>query len=199
MPSARAPSQLTSRSSTKRHSLAAQAVAQPLQRELVDAPLRLAHAHEGRVHHQLEDLVELGQLGAPERLPLAHVVGQQRGAQAAAAQLGQVADHRRVRLDPLEVEVAQARQVEPGVELLLEPARELGLGDLAALEHVQRVLAVGLGGALHRAAELLERHAGLLLVGEEAGRERGGEHPAEVADDGADHAAAGGSTRTISS
>jgi hypothetical protein len=34
--------------------------------------------------------------------------------------------------------VAQPRQVEARVELLLEAPRELGLGDLSALERVQR-------------------------------------------------------------
>ena len=102
-------------------------------------------------------------------------------------------------VEALEVERAQPREVEAGLEVALDPVAELGLGDLAALEHEQRVVAVLLGGEAHRLAELLERDAGLLLVGEEALLQRRGEHAAEVADQDASHAAAGGSLRSISS
>ena len=61
------------------------------------------------------------------------------------------------------------------------------------------MVAVLLGGEAHGLAELLERDAGLLLVGEEALLQRRGEHAAEVADQDASHAAAGGSVRSISS
>ena len=65
----------------------AQAVPEPLDGQLVDGRLGLAHPDEGGVDDQLEDLVQLGQLGPPERLPFAHVVGQQRRAQPAPALL----------------------------------------------------------------------------------------------------------------
>ena len=57
--------------------LAGRRAAEALERELVDLGLRLAHADEGRVDDQLEDLVHR-QHRAPQRLPLAHVVGQHR-------------------------------------------------------------------------------------------------------------------------
>ena len=47
--------------------------------------------------------------------------------------------------------------------------------------------------------ELLERHSRLLLIGHKATRQRSREHPTEVADQGSDHAADGGSFRTINS
>ena len=78
-------------------------------------------------------------------------------------------------------------------------ARNSASRDLAALEREQRMVAVLLRGAAHRRAELLERDAGFLLIGEEALLERCGEHAAEVADENVPHAAAGGSVRTISS
>ena len=99
----------------------------------------------------------------------------------------------------LEVELAQPGEVETGLQVRLDQVAELGLGDLAALQHEQRVVTVFLCGEAHRHAELLERDAGLLLVGEEALLKRRREHPAEVADQDASHAAAGGSVRSISS
>ena len=56
---------------------------EPLERQLVDRRVGLAHPDEGRVDDDLEELVDR-QHRAPARLPLADVVGQQRHAQAAA-------------------------------------------------------------------------------------------------------------------
>ena len=126
MPRARAASQFTSRSSTNTHSLGPHA-AEPLERELVDRRVGLAQADERGVHHQLEELVDLGQLRAPERLPLADVVREQRRAQAAAAQLADELDHLPVRLEALEVELAQPGEVEAGLQVRLDPVAELGL------------------------------------------------------------------------
>ena len=79
-------------------------------------------------------------------------------------------------------------------------ARNSGSRDLAALEHVERMVAVLLGGAPHGRAEVLERQPRFVLVGEEAVLERRGEHPAEVADERvALTRRPGGSRRTISS
>src|SRR5215204_5121817 len=176
------------------------AAAEALERELEDPRVGLAHADEGGVDHHLEELVDLAELRAPERLPLANVVREQRGAHAVAAQLADELDHRRVRLEVREVEAAQALQVEVVLEVTLHPRAKLTLADLTALEHEQRVVAVLLGGVGHRPAELPAGHPGLLLIGEEAVLKRRGEHAAEVADERPfAHAAAGGSARTISS
>ena len=182
MPSSRAASQFTSRSSTNTQSLGRHA-AEPLERERVDRGVGLAQADESGVHDQLEQLVDLRQLRAPERLPLAHVVREQRRAHAAAAQLADEVDHRRGSARSRSKKSARRRaRSKPLSRCRWIRARNSALRDLAALEHEQRVVAVLLGARAHRRAELLERDARLLLVGEEAGLERRREHAAEVAD-----------------
>ena len=54
---------------------------EPLERQLVDLGIGLAHPDERRVDDQLEDLVDR-EHRAPQRLPLAHVVGEERHAVA---------------------------------------------------------------------------------------------------------------------
>jgi len=75
----------------------------------------------------------------------------------------------------------------PG-QLALDPGEELRLGHVPALEREQRVLALALGGRGHRGAVLLERDAEAVLEGDEGLQQRGGQHAAEVRDDGLDHA-----------
>ncbi len=58
MPSSAAASQLRSMSSTNRHLLGGDAVAEPLERDLVDLGVGLAAADEGGVDDELEDLVD---------------------------------------------------------------------------------------------------------------------------------------------
>ncbi len=100
----------------------------------------------------------------------------------------------------LEEQLAHAREVEPLGQLARQQAAELGLGDLAALEGEQRMVAVSTAAARAMACPSSSvRHARLLLVGEEPAREGHGEHSPEVGDEGASHAAAGGSIRTVSS
>ncbi|MEJ7716408.1 MAG: hypothetical protein WKF31_00005 [Thermoleophilaceae bacterium] len=104
---------------------------------------------EGGVHDHLEDLLDVWDLRPPERLPLAHVVGEQGGAKSGLARLAHALDHRRVRVQVLEVDLAEAVERDPGAEVGLEAAEELALGDPARLELEQRVgPAVFLGGPL---------------------------------------------------
>ena len=76
-----------------------------------------------------------GQHRAPQRLPLAHVVGQQRHPPAAALELAHQLDHRLVRVQRVEVDLAEAVQLgsvaELGLERVREPVEEVRLGDLA--------------------------------------------------------------------
>ena len=84
---------------------------------------------------------------------------------------------------------------EVGGELVAERGEEVGLGDPAALELEQRVLALPLRDPLHRDAQGLGRDPGLVLKGEERAEERRREYAAEVGDDRADrHSQAGRST-----
>ena len=81
----------------------------------------------------------------------------------------------------------------------LEPRPELRLGDLAALEHEQRVVAVLSAARAIAVPSSSSDTPDLLLVGEEPLLERRREHAAEVAYEYVPHAAAGGSMRSISS
>jgi len=163
---------------------------EPLQGQLVDPRVGLAHPDEGRVDDRLEDLVDR-QLRAPDRLPFADVVGQDRHPVAATRQLRHQRDHLPVRVEPVEVGLPEAVEAGPLADQRLEAVAEDGeeavLADPAALELEQRVAAVELRGARrHRGAELLERDAGVLLKAREGAEQRRGEHAAEVTDDGAD-------------
>ena len=170
------------------------AVAQPLQRELVDPALRLAHPDERRVDHDLEDLVDVGELRPPVRLPLADVVREERETQASIAQLAHVSDHPLVRMEVGEVRLAQRVELHAAAELRLDGAQELGLRKPASLELVERVVAAGLlGHPRHRLAQLLERDARLAAVRAERLDQPGGEDAPEVGDHRSDHAAAAGS------
>ena len=120
MPSSRAASTFSSLSSTNRHSRGSTA-AEPLDRQLVDLGLGLAHPDPGRVDDQLEDLVDR-QLRAPQLLPLAHVVGEDRhpvaaarAARASASSIGSFGVQR------LEVDLPEPVQRRAVAELRLEP------------------------------------------------------------------------------
>ena len=82
---------------------------------------------------------------------------------------------------------------------LARRAAEIGLGDSADLELIQRVLAGPFGQPVHRLGDLLEGHARLLLPVHERVDQRRRQHPAEVADDRALQAASAGSSRTTMS
>ena len=83
------------------------AVAQPLDRELVDLGLRLSHADEPGIDDHLEDLINRDHR-APVRLPLAHVVGEQGHPVAARTRRAHHPDHRLVDVERLEVDVGEA-------------------------------------------------------------------------------------------
>src|SRR5262249_54069350 len=99
-------------------------------------------------------------------------------------------EHRLVRLECLEVDLAKAMQLRAVAELGLEPpgegVEELPLGDLTSLEAKEPMLALALADALHRPAQLLHRDARLVLEGGERLDQAVGEDTAEVADHGAD-------------
>ncbi|GBD46201.1 hypothetical protein HRbin41_01023 [bacterium HR41] len=155
------------------------------ERQLVDIALGLARTDARRVDDHLEQVVEPGHHGPPARLPLAHVVGEERGAHAVAAQRRDEVHHRRVRLEMREVHLAEAVEREALGQLALDKAGELVLGKLAALPAVHRVLADRLCDALDRPAELGERQPRLALVGAKATLERGRQDPAEIRDESA--------------
>ena len=199
MPSDSAVWQFTSVSSMNTHSAGSIPPPSRSERELVDLAPGLAHPDERRVHHHLEDLIDLGELRAPQRLPFAHVVRQQRHPHAAVAQRAHAVDHRLVAIEVLEVRLREAVELGAVAEGALDAGEELRLADPAALQLVERVRPARLLGELcHRLAEIGDRDARVLLVGEERAQERRGQHPAEVRDHGTDQAASG-SSRTVSS
>ena len=75
---------------------------------------------------------------------------------------------------------------ELGHELRPEQVEELGLGEAAAFELEQRVLAVALGDPLHRSAEGIGGNSGLVLERQEGAKERRREDASEVGDKRAD-------------
>ena len=135
-------------------------VTEALERKRVDLGLGLPHADEGRVDDQLEDLVDR-QHRAPEGLPLAHVVGQQRHPHPAGLGRPHLGDHRLVRLERLEVDLLEPVHLRLVAQLHgeLGPQRgqELVLGQVTLLELVERMLAVALVDPLHRARRALRR------------------------------------------
>jgi len=145
-------------------------------------------------------VVDLGKHGSPQRLPLPHVVGAQGQAHAAPAQLGQEREHGLVSLEPGEVTLAELGELDALPQLVGDAPHELGLGDFAAFEGVQGVLAGALGGRRHRPPEVGEGGFAALGEGVQRVHQRRGQHAAEVADDRAGaHAASGAGARTASS
>ena len=136
---------------------------------------------------------KISSTGSIERhsvLPFADVVGQQRHPVAAAPDLAHQLDHRLVRLQGLEVDLAEAVHLGPVAELGLErradPLEEVGLGHPPGLERVQRMVAVALGDRLHRPAERLGGDPGAILKRRERVHQRRRQHAAEVRDHGLD-------------
>jgi hypothetical protein len=84
--------------------------------------------------------------------------------------------------------VQRGRAAEHGLEAALDPREELGFGDLAALQRVQRVHPVVLQAVRHRGAVGLERDVDLVLHAVERLQQRRGQDAAEVGDHSLDHA-----------
>ena len=159
--------------------------AEPGAREAVDRGVGLAQTDEGRVDDELEELVD-GEDRAPARLPLAHVVRQQRGAVARGARAGGEVEHGLVRAQRGPVALGELVHGDGpahlGRQRAADPVQEVGLGHPPELELVDGVGAVGLCHRRDRAAEGLEGNARVVLEGGEAGQQRRRQNAADVAD-----------------
>ena len=126
------------------------------------------------------------------RLPLLDVVGQQRRPVAVPPDLTDQVDHRHVRVERLEEGQPEVAELRPVPEDRLEGVRhlrgELVVGDAAAFELEQGVLAGLLGGAAERLGEVLRRDPDRVLYCHERLDERGGQDSTEVRDDHLDPA-----------
>src|SRR4051812_11161815 len=100
-----------------------------------------------------------------------------------------------------EVDLAEAFELDLVRQLALHDRRELGLGDLPALQFVQGMLSTLLCRRLQRLTEHTGVSAHFRVPAGKRLPQRIREHTAEVGDDRADlaHAAAGAGTRTVSS